>query len=65
MLCSLATRMSDNELSEVKSLEQELGVTMLAFSCMPIDAAELDDTKLSRIKELEGKLGVSLVAVKS
>ena len=65
MLCSLANRMADNELGEVKALENEIGVTMLAFSCMPIDAAELDDGKLGRIKELEGKLGVSLVAVKS
>jgi hypothetical protein len=57
--------MADNEISDVKALEQELGVTMLAFSCMSIDPAELDDSKLGRIKELEGKLGVSLVAVKS
>ncbi len=65
MLCSLATRMADNELGEVKALEQEIGATVLAFSCMPIDPAELDDAKLGRIKELEGKLGVSLVAVRS
>ena len=65
MLCSLATRIGDNELNEVKALEQELGVTVLAFSCMPIEPADVDDSKLGRIKELEGKLGVSLVAVKS
>lgn len=65
MLCSLANRIGDNEIGEVKALESELGVTMLAFSCMPIEPADIDETKLGRIKELEGKLGVSLVAVKS
>jgi hypothetical protein len=65
MLCSLATKIEDGQLGEVKSLENELGVTVLVFSCMPVDAAELDQGKLARIKQLEDKLGVSLVAVKA
>jgi hypothetical protein len=65
MLCSLATKMDDSQLGEVKELESELGVTVLAFSCMSVDAADLDDAKLGRIKQLEDRLGISLVAVRS
>jgi hypothetical protein len=65
MLCSLATKIDEGQLSEVKALEDELGLRVLAFSCMPVDAAELEDGKIERIRELEGRLGVSLVAVKS
>jgi sugar phosphate isomerase/epimerase len=63
MLCSLSTKLRDEELAEIGALEKELGVTMLAFSCHPADPAEIDDRQLTSIKELEEKLGVSLVAV--
>jgi hypothetical protein len=63
MLCSLSTKLRDEELAEIRVLEKELGVTMLAFSCRPADPAEIDDRQLTSIKELEEKSGVSLVAV--
>ena len=63
MLCSLTTRLSDDQLARIGTLEKELGVTLLAFSCHPLDPAAIDDAKLSRVKELEEALGVSLVAV--
>jgi hypothetical protein len=63
MLCSLATKIGDDQLDRVRSLESELGVTMLAFSCLPLEPAEIDDVGIGRIKQLEEELGVSLVAV--
>ena len=63
MLCSLSTKLGEKELAEIGAVEQEFGVTMLAFSCHPSDPAAIDDRQLTAIKELEEKLGVSLVAV--
>ena len=63
MLCSLSTKLGDTELAEIGALEEELGVTMLAFNCHPADPAPVDDRQLTSIKDLEEKLGVSLVAV--
>lgn len=64
MLCSLATKIGDDQLAQVKTLESELGVTMLAFSCLPLEPAEVDDAGIGRIKQLEDELGFALVAVK-
>jgi len=63
MLCSLSTKLGDEELAEIGAIEKELGVTMLAFNCHPADPAPIDDRQLTVIKELEERLGVSLVAV--
>lgn len=63
MLCSLSTKLGDTELGQIGALEEELGVTMLAFNCHPVDPAELDDRQLTSIKQLEERLGISLVAV--
>jgi hypothetical protein len=63
MLCSLSTKLGEKELAEIGALEEELGVTMLAFNCHPVDPAEVDDRQLTSIKELEEKLRISLVAV--
>jgi len=63
MLCSLSTKLGDKDLAAIGALEEELGVTMLAFNCFPVDPAEIDDRQLTSIKELEEKLGISLVAV--
>ena len=64
MLCSLATKLGDDQLGQITALEEELGVTMLAFVCHPLDPATIDKDKLGRINDLEEKLGVSLVAVR-
>jgi len=63
MLCSLSSKLGEADLKEIGRLEEELGVTMLAFNCHPVDPAEIDDARLTRIMELEEKLGVSLVAI--
>jgi hypothetical protein len=62
-LAEFAAMLGEKELAEIGALEEELGVTMLAFNCHPVDPAEVDDRQLTSIKELEEKLGISLVAV--
>ena len=64
MLCSLATKLADDQLAQIAALEEELGVTMLAFVCHPADPAPIGTDKVARINELEETLGVSLVAVR-
>jgi hypothetical protein len=63
MLCSISTRLSEEELAEIGALEEKLGLTMLAFDCHPVDPAPIDDRQLTGIKQLEEKLGISLIAV--
>jgi hypothetical protein len=63
MLYSLSTKLGDKELAEIGVLEEELGMTMLAFNCHPVDPAPIDDRQPATTKELEEKLGISLVAV--
>jgi hypothetical protein len=64
MLCSLATKLDQGQLAEISSLENEIGVPILAFACHPMDPASIDTAQVDRLKELEDKLGVALVAVK-
>ena len=63
MMCSLATKLGDDQIEQISALEDELGVTMLAFVCHPLDPAPIDQDQIARIAGLEEKLGVSLVAV--
>lgn len=62
MLCSLST-LNDPELDQIRTLETELGQTLLAFSCHDVQPAIVDDDKLKKIEALEKKLGMSLLAV--
>ncbi len=55
----------EEKLSEIKTLEQELGTSLLAMSQVEVQPARLDRDKLSRIQTLENELGVVLVAVNS
>jgi hypothetical protein len=64
MLCSIATKLGEAELGDIASLEKELGTTVLAFACHPLDAADLSAEQLERVRALEGRLGVALVAVR-
>jgi hypothetical protein len=64
MLCSLATKLDQGQIEQISSLEQELGVPILAFACHQMDAAPIDAAQVDRLKELEDRLGVALVAVK-
>ena len=64
MLCSISN-LKDHDVDQVKQLEAELGVTLLAFSCHDTEAALLEKETLEKIQAAERKLGLSLVAVKS
>ena len=63
MLCSLS-KLDNNQLGQIESLEKELGKNILSFTCHDIEPAELGGDELEKIKSLENNLGVSLVAVK-
>ncbi len=62
MLCNL-TNLNDKDLDQIKSLESDLGITVLAFSCHDAPPASLEEETLAKIKTLENDLGVSLVAI--
>lgn len=63
MLCSLG-KIEQKELDEIKSLERELGKTILAFKCSgDTKPAELTDQELDKIRDAERRLGLTLVAV--
>lgn len=62
MLCSLSS-LNESDLAQIKSIESDLGQTILAFGCHNISPATLDADKLKKIQALEKKLGLSLVAV--
>ena len=64
MLCSLSN-LKDQDLAEIRSMESDLGLTLLAFSCHATAPAALDADKLGKVQALEEKLGMSLVAVEA
>ncbi len=65
MLCSLATKLDQQQLEKIGALEKDLGVPVLAFACHAAEPAAIDGGQVAKIKELEDTLGVSLVAVKA
>ena len=63
MLCNLSN-LNDKDIEQVKKLEKELGITVLAFSCHEAEPAMLDKSVLDKVQAAEKELGLSLVAVK-
>jgi hypothetical protein len=64
MLCSVATRLDDEEIARIKALEKDTGLTLVAFACHPLEPASATPDQVGAIKELEEELGMALVAVK-
>jgi len=62
MLCTLSD-LKGQQLARIRSLETELGKTILSFSCHTATPASLKDAELTKIQNLEKELGLSLVAV--
>lgn len=62
MICSLSN-LKEQDLDQIRSLEKELGKTLLAFSCHQSNVAALADAELGKIQLLENNLGISLVAL--
>ena len=57
MFCEIARKLDDDELGKIKSLETDLGLTLVAFSCRSLDAAR--EERLQKIME---ELGPQLQA---
>ncbi len=55
--------LKDQDLDGIRSLETEMGKTVLAFSCHSAAPAKLDEPDLAKIQGLENDPGLSLVAV--
>ncbi len=49
MLSSLSS-LDDSGLEKIKSLEKELGKSLLSFSCHDLTPAELNDNDLEKVK---------------
>ena len=62
MICSLSN-LNEDHVRDIKNLESDLGVTVLAFSCHDTQPAVVNKETLDKIQALEAKLGISLVAV--
>ncbi len=63
MLSSLS-KLSPDELEEIRQLENELGKTLLSYSSYDVVADNLTDDELVRVRQLEERLGTSLVVVR-
>lgn len=63
MLSSLS-KLTPEQLEEIRSLEQKLGKTLLSFSSYDVVSDDLSEADLATLKALEEKLGTMLVAVK-
>jgi len=57
MLCDIARNLGDDKLQLIKALEQDLGLTIVAFSCRSLDPAR--EERLSALME---ELGPQLQA---
>jgi hypothetical protein len=54
MLCEIARKLEGDDLEKIQSLEDDLGITLVAFSCRSLDAAR--EEKLQRIMEELGPM---------
>lgn len=63
MLCSLSSKLNEENLNSIRNLEKEIGKTLLAFTCHKIEPSALSESQLSKIQKLENDLSISLVAV--
>jgi len=54
--------LNDDQLAEVKALEEEFGVGLLALQPATLKLAELTPEQIEKLSAVEDKLGVMLVA---
>ena len=57
MFCEIARKLDDQDLGKIQTLEDDLGLTLVAFSCRSLDAAR--EERLQKIME---ELGPQLQA---
>jgi hypothetical protein len=63
MLSSLS-KLTPEQLEEIRSLEQKLGKTLLSFSSYDVVSEDLSAEEIAALQALEDKLGTMLVAVR-
>ncbi|TCD48171.1 hypothetical protein [Chlorobium sp. N1] len=64
-MLSTLSALTQSQIEEIRSLERELGKTILSFSGCDASAEDLTPAELERIRELEAQIGTMLVAVRS
>ena len=57
MLCDIARNLADDKLQQIKALENDLGLTIVAFSCR-----SLDPQREERVRAMMEELGPQLQA---
>jgi len=57
MLCDIARNLEDDKLQRIRDLEEDLGLTIVAFSCRSLDPAREE-----RLREVMEQLGPLLRA---
>lgn len=55
MLCAIARNLEDGQVEEIRGLERDLGLTVVAFSCRSVDPAREE-----KLRKIEAELGPSL-----
>ncbi len=55
--------LGNDQLQQIKSLEKQLGKTIIALKGHETNLAELSTEQLAMLKQSEGKLGLTLIAV--
>ncbi|WP_449257697.1 hypothetical protein [Chlorobium limicola] len=64
MLSSLS-KLTPEQIGEIRKLEEDLGKTILSFSNYDVIAAGLSTEELARVRELETRIGTVLIALDS
>jgi hypothetical protein len=57
MFCEIARKLDEQDLGKIQSLEDDLGLTLVAFSCRSLDAAREE-----RLQKIMDELGPQLQA---
>ena len=56
MLCAIARNLDEERLQQIEGLEEDLGLTLVAFTCREVDPAREE-----RLKRIEAELGPVLI----
>jgi len=64
MYCTISNNLDKETIEKLKTLENDLGVTLIAFECKNPEFAELKGKDLEKIQDFEKKHNLSLLAFK-
>ncbi len=64
MYCTISNNLDKDTIKQLKKLENNLGVTLIAFECKNPEFAKLSDKDLKKVQEFEKKHDLSLLAFK-